>query len=348
MKNVSEQTGELSNIIAKYEDLFTHVFVAAGSFGTEKLDFVFESRPDEANVYDLASITKAVITVPLVFEHLRPFSRTIEEIAPNWNLDQELKKISVDQLLNHTSGLPAWANFWIKNFDDDGQPNLFCDGENKAATYIDKVLNRQKLLKKGSPLYSDIGFLLLQRLLEFQNKKSFLELFEGLRIKYPLWSVFQSKVLDKKKAVKTGFCELRKKEILGEVHDENSAALGGFCGHAGAFATGEGFCRWLQEFTQTSLGSDVMEAQQKSKNQPFLSGWWAGTGESSKCYASGKAIGHLGFTGTGFWIDPEAKSFAVVLCNKTVFRRKNSRITQFRRECFSFLDRFRTQKLSLR
>jgi len=50
------------------------------------------------------------------------------------------------------------------------------------------------------------------------------------------------------------------------------------------------------------------------------------SGSSSGARFSGRAFGHLGFTGTSVWVDPAAEAIAVLLTNRTWPSRDNVRI----------------------
>jgi len=112
--------------------------------------------------------------------------------------------------------------------------------------------------------------------------------------------------------------------LRGEVHDENSYALGGVSGHAGLFSTASDLSIFAQmmlnggEYNGTRIVSDsaVHLFARRSAGTRAL-GWDTCNGDGG-CgkYLSERAYGHTGFTGTSLWIDPDRQMFVVLLTNR--------------------------------
>jgi CubicO group peptidase (beta-lactamase class C family) len=147
----------------------------------------------------------------------------------------------------------------------------------------------------------------------------------------------------------------RDRLVRGEVHDENTAAMGGISGHAGLFSTAGDLVR----FAQMMLGGGVRGegrgargdergatgarfvkqetiAEFTRRQDPALShralGWETPNGENSAgSRLSPRAYGHTGFTGTSLWIDPEQDVFVILLTNRVHPTRENPRIFEVRR-----------------
>jgi CubicO group peptidase (beta-lactamase class C family) len=120
--------------------------------------------------------------------------------------------------------------------------------------------------------------------------------------------------------------------IRGVVHDENAWALTGRggSGHAGMFGTVDSVLRF---------GQDVMERQDQLgwllRERPggTLRAGFDGksdTGSSAGTLASLRTYGHLGFTGTSLWIDPEAQTVVVLLSNRVHPTRANAKLRDAR------------------
>jgi len=160
----------------------------------------------------------------------------------------------------------------------------------------------------------------------------------------------------------------RMRLVQGEVQDENAAAMGGVAGHAGLFAPvldvaifaqcmlqgGAPILRreTVQLFTSrptassclsdlgkslTLVGSNSSDNHQATANalsatsDHKLLGWDVPTGASqSGRYFSARAFGHLGYSGTSLWIDPERSLTVVLLTNRTWPDRKSQLIKQLR------------------
>jgi CubicO group peptidase (beta-lactamase class C family) len=131
--------------------------------------------------------------------------------------------------------------------------------------------------------------------------------------------------------------EYRQRNIQGEVHDENASVLGGVSAHAGLFASAAD----LAKFAECMLrgGSPILKPetiQLFTKRQPPEAssralGWDTPSSPSqSGRYFSASAYGHLGYTGTSLWIDPERELSVTLLTNRTWPDRSSQAIKQYR------------------
>src|SRR5450759_3376415 len=112
--------------------------------------------------------------------------------------------------------------------------------------------------------------------------------------------------------------------LQGQVHDENAYALGGVAGHAGLFGTADD----LAVFEQMMLNGGVYNGMrivsdstvrmftQRAAGSRAL-GWEMAEGRhGAGAYLSPAAYGHVGFTGTSIWIDPQRDMFVILLTNR--------------------------------
>ena len=200
-------------------------------------------------------------------------------------------------LLNHQGGITSHGRLPFK-------------------TWKDQILSYP--IKKSPTNYSDYSALRLQLELE---KKS------GTKLKELCDSFWDKDLLywtDLSSATKSPITGIRsKKEIAGQVHDDNAFNLKECLSHAGLFATIDGLCKSLINLQK---GCDFIKKWEKAflsledTNQRFVCGCdrviniketLAGDG------ASIKTFGHLGFTGTSIWIDVEKMYGSVILTNAT-------------------------------
>ncbi len=137
-------------------------------------------------------------------------------------------------------------------------------------------------------------------------------------------------------------CPWRGKILDGEVHDDNAYAVGGVAGHAGLFGTAQAVYVLLQELFNTYLGKpnavifrqDLV--QTFFQRQPGPGSWALGfdtptqPDSSSGKYFSDQSVGHLGFTGTSFWVDLLKGVTMILLTNRIHPSRGNERIKAFR------------------
>jgi len=136
------------------------------------------------------------------------------------------------------------------------------------------------------------------------------------------------------------------KLLKGEVHDENAHLMGGVSSHAGLFSTAYDIGIFAKMFLNDGvhlgtryLKKNIIDKFIKKMNIPNNSdrtiGWDTPSqnGDSSAGdYFSNKTFGHLGFTGTSLWIDPEQDLIVVLLTNRVHPTRDNKGIYQVRRD----------------
>jgi CubicO group peptidase (beta-lactamase class C family) len=199
-------------------------------------------------------------------------------------------------LLNHVAGLPS-------------------GGLLSKKTWREELLQYE--IKPSPVLYSDYSS--LRCMLEIEKAS-------GKRLKDLCSYYFDSEMVHWKNLPENSFSPeygIRNKKIVsGEVHDNNCYNIGEFISHAGLFATIDGLCRSLINLNQQASMIDTLKENFKThKNEErFILGFdhvmdpentLAGMG------ANIKTFGHLGFTGTSFWIDSEKEKGAVILSNAT-------------------------------
>ena len=345
----------VSGILDEYyaTGFFTHAHCLAGSLTSEEIYCDVLLSRDGAQIFDLASLTKAVCTAPLVYQlmmklNLDPETARFEQLFKTWPvaLNNHFKSLHVKKLLRHESGLPPWRNFWICRLGV-GKQNL--SRLERSAEIIDKFNRLPPEALNLKPAYSDMGFILLGLALESCYEKDLADLFhvmaipannQGATINYPVH--IKSGVT----YIPTAFCPIRSRMLIGEVHDENCASLGGQTGHAGVFGDAYGLAAMLRSLytDKTSRSFLELNANHIIANDPTrkpnesLFGWRQGADRSASGYAQGKGMGHLGFTGTAFWVDWSEKRFAILLTNRVISGRVNRAIADVRSRVFAALN----------
>ena len=293
-------------------------------------------------VYDVASLTKAIVTTTLAMKLAEqkkldldaPLERYLPEWAAATKSDPHRgwrSHITVRMLLLHASGLPAHREFF------------------KQAEGYDAVLKlvlAEPLLQQpgASAEYSDLGFILLGEIIQRLTGKTLDELakaqiFQPLGMNNSLFS--PPKNLRDEIAPTENDGAYRKRLIRGEVHDENAWAMGGVAGHAGLFSTAPD----IATFAQMLLNGGIYAHQRlldRSTIETFTTrqtigasaralGWDVPTEPSSSGqYFSPASYGHTGFTGTSLWIDPQRELFVILLTNRVNPTRANEKIRQVR------------------
>jgi len=293
-------------------------------------------------MYDLASLTKVVVTTTLVeklaegdFGQPLNLDTPIERYLPEWlssgNQLEWRHMVTIRHLMTHTSGLPPFKEYW------------------RTSTGKQDTLNRIFVepleYEPGTKMiYSDLGIILMAEIIQRLTGKP-LDALANEYIFSPLSMTNSMYNPPKKLWLEIAPTEidnqLRHRLVQGEVHDENAYTIGGVSGHAGVFSTSPDlsrFCQMLlnggvyahQRILKRSTIAEFTTPQPLAKNTRTL-GWVVPTeGSSSGHYFSAHSYGHTGFTGTTIWIDPDRQLFVVLLTNRVNPTRENMKIAQVR------------------
>ncbi|MBI2894344.1 MAG: beta-lactamase family protein [Deltaproteobacteria bacterium] len=277
-----------------------------------------------ARLYDIASLTK--VFVATVLHRLRARG-SLDLDASLGRLWPDLAGLpvaaeSVRALLSHRSGLPAWLPLYA------------------TAAGRDVVMAAARAPTDGPrPTYSDLGFILLGALCERISGCDLPDLL-SVEVLDPLGlpSVRYGPVRPDE-THPTGHCVFRDRPIVGEVNDENAAAMGGISGHAGLFARVEDVCRlgsaWLSSIEDRGgpLPADLAREATTSVEPGAHALGWDTTrpeGSSAGSLMGPRTFGHLGFTGCSLWVDPDARVSIALLTNRVHPTRDNLAIRAFR------------------
>ncbi|MBZ5641433.1 MAG: serine hydrolase [Acidobacteriia bacterium] len=289
-------------------------------------------------IYDAASLTKSVVTATLVAMQVEAgriaLDLPVARYIPEWNSGPNpewRKAVTIRHLLTHSSGLAAHKDYFL---------TLHSQREMVAAICREPL----EYAPGSKTIYSDLGFILLGEVLQRATGKT-VEQLARERIFAPLamTNTFfnPAKSLAARIAPTENDTTFRKRLLQGEVDDENAFALGGAGGHAGMFSTASD----LAAFCQMLLNGGIYDHQrlltratisQFTAPQPLSAGtrtlgWMTPTPNSSSGrYFSARSFGHLGFTGTSIWIDPEKQLFVILLTNRVNPTRDNDKITAVR------------------
>lgn len=308
-------------------------------------------------IFDLASVTKpltALAAMQLASAGTLPLAATVGELLPELGR-ANAAGARLDDLLAHRAGLPAWGALYRRDpwgattaaslppdLDDDAHPAARARMVALAASRID----RRAIGFAVPPQYSDLGYVLAGEMIARAAGVPLAELWERLAPPYVLLGsaerlrVRLGEGFDRR-VVPSEHVPWRSGDVRGVVHDENAFMLqraGGQPGHAGAFGTAAAVGAVSMRFVD-ALGSMRGDqailpralAEQMIAPRPsgsHLLGWDGVTrGASSSGARFGpRAFGHLGFTGTSVWADPDAGAVAVLLTNRTYPTRDNVRI----------------------
>ncbi|MBI3811186.1 MAG: beta-lactamase family protein [Nitrospirae bacterium] len=300
-----------------------------------------------ATIFDLASLTKPVATTTAVMILVDrsaiklddPVSRWIPEFSGGGK-----DRITIRHLLNHSSGLRAWEPLY-KKVTAMGRRRPGFIGSPAAKEFVLDRIHRSRLVySPGSKsIYSDLGFILLGELIERVvgfplDRFCRTEIFRPLKMKQTFY--IRTGLKRRGRFASTEQSDWRKKIVTGQVHDDNAYVMGGVAGHAGLFGTAMDLNRFAQIMLgslrgrETLISPKIVEAfvtRQTTPGSSWALGWDTPSDPSSSGHLfSPRSFGHLGYTGTSLWIDPEQDMVVVLLTNRVHPTSRNIKIRTFR------------------
>lgn len=308
------------------------------------------------DLYDLASLTKILATVPMLIKMYDAGKITMQ--TPLGKLIPEFKysdksEITLGNLLTHQAGLQAWIPFYKKTLDDSGKPSEQWYSKTFSEDYplqvsehlfmkknynkeIVKQIAESSLLSKKEYKYSDLGFIALKGYIESVYRESLDRL-----VGKEFYSKLGAATLTYKPLQKFDVSEIAPTEVdtyfryttvHGYVHDMTAAMEGGVAGHAGLFANALDVTKMMQLFLNkgqygeerffSAHAFDVFNQciycdKGNRRGIGFDKPQLPGKpGPTCGCVAK-SSFGHTGFTGTMAWADPELDLVFVFLSNRT-------------------------------
>ncbi len=294
-------------------------------------------------IFDLASLTKPLSTTLAVMRLIQRDQIELEDplgqILPEFERTAKVR-IKLKNLLYHDSGLPDYRPYYkaLAGIDQDSRRSA-----------LRKLLVQEPLINPigKTVCYSDLGFMILAWVVERvsdQRLDHFVtdEIYQPLGLKNLF---FNSNNLAKNRGpfAATENCPWRNKIVEGQVHDENAYVVGGIEGHAGLFGTADNVHRLLVELLSVYHGERKSTIFHRDLLRRFFKrlpgtdkalGFDTPSVTDSSCGHgfSQTSVGHLGFTGTSFWIDLERSVIVILLTNRVHPSRENEGIKKFRPE----------------
>jgi CubicO group peptidase (beta-lactamase class C family) len=292
-------------------------------------------------IYDVASLTKVLVTGLVI-------SKLVEsgKLDPNARIGDLLNEfhssahaeITVNDLVMHTSGLPAWKPLYLLTDD----PNLVAEEIARTLPDADQEV----------VTYSDLNFITLALIAEHIVGSSLSEIaaefiFEPLGLadtcfnpsshsKPRIAASEKGNEYEKQTCIDQGYLDeqpepgtqnaFRDRMIWGEVHDGNAWFMGGVAGHAGLFSTAEEVLKIAQQFlpkytrllkpeTCELFRTNFTKGMNEDRSFAFQLASTEGSTAGTKM--SPESFGHNGFTGTSLWIDPVKERVFVLFTNRT-------------------------------
>lgn len=300
------------------------------------------------SLFDIASLTKIVCTTTLAMVAVEEGKLSLtDKLVDRIALPQHPSHtdICIYHLLQHTSGLPAHRKYYLEL-----PPHEI--GKIAARTWILNACSQEVSEHPAGQqaVYSDIGFILLGRVLEDLWQEDLDALFE--REIANAWGFKSTHFVktrakhpdDPERYVPTEDCPWRQHVVRGSSRDENCFAMGGVAGHAGLFSNATDLHLFAQLVVAAAAGSrDILVP---SVVQNFINpitpgpqyptrrvlGWDRpeDTHSAAGRQFSTNTIGHLAFTGCSLWIDLQKQLWVILLTNRTYPTTHNTKIREFR------------------
>ncbi|MGV6828464.1 MAG: glycoside hydrolase family 3 N-terminal domain-containing protein [Flavobacteriales bacterium] len=319
----------------------------------------------ETDIYDLASLTKILATLPLIMQLVDrgviTMDTKISEMLPEFRQSNKAN-ITIKKMLSHYARFKAWIPYYLHTIDSvTKQPskiyysktkkgdfkikvaeNLYMRNDYKDSIY--KLIKDSDLRPRLGYKYSDLPYYLL---------KKYLEDFYGTSLD----RIIQRNFYESLGAYKTTFLPLktfpksiipptendtyfRMQKIQGYVHDQGAAMLGGVSGHAGLFSNSNDVAKIMQMYlwkgfyggkryfmpeTLDLFNTCYFCKENVRRGVGFDKPQLGDVGPTCGC-VSMLSFGHSGFTGTFTWADPEEEIVYVFLSNRTYPNASNRKI----------------------
>ncbi len=325
--------------------------------------FTFDgsSCPDIHTPFDLASLTKAIATTTVVMELVRTGSLRLDERVATFFDDwrgTDREHVTVQDLLEHASGLPARlldappAGHREFAHDICAMPLEYAPRARSIYSDLGFILLGFLVSGRGGASLSDQFDRVLARLkpdtTEDVHDRGFGTDSDPNSVPNPVPNSVPNSGSVRLQPDFLAFDLLpdvqslaaptlpmaddarRGRMLVGEVHDNYAAALGGIAGHAGLFGTAPAVGAFARTLLRAARGDDQTPAPFSPALMTAVTARSAVPGSSralgwdtmlptSSCGTrmSPAAFGHVGFTGTSLWIDPVRDRYFVLLTNRT-------------------------------
>ena len=310
----------------------------------------------ENDIYDLASLTKVLGTLPLVMQSVAEgkmnFDTTISDLLPDWK-NSNKAHINLKKMLSHQAYLFPWIPFYKQTLNSKGYPkksmyqyqpskrfslpvvsNLYLKSNFEKEIY--QQIKESIILNTPESKYSDLPYYILKKYFESLYGKEYEEIIQNKIFKPLGIKRIAYRPLDKfsKKEIVPSEIDnyFRHTEIHGYVHDMGAAMQDGVGGHAGLFGDAYSVAAIMQMYLQGGtyngiqlLNSDVIEAFNQSyfkekgnrRGVGFDKPQLEGNHLSTCGCVSEDSFGHSGYTGTYTWADPNKEIIIIILANRT-------------------------------
>lgn len=321
--------GRIQELLEKglESEQFTCAAAAVGNLDEKATTAYVGERDPDAGLpvtsdtrFDLASLTKPVVTTTLTFQFLEEghltFDDPLADHLPELK-DTDRGKVPLYTLLTHTSGLKAYA--YSESWDS------------RETAWLD-LLERDLLTDSRDFEYSCLNFVHLERVIEAVGGERLGDLaeqrlFEPVGMFGATMGPPEAEAADDPPLAVTYDHEHADCRLEGETNDPIARTMGGYSGNAGLFTTLSDLVAFAETVLRDGRTADgrhvlspasieamrVERARSEDVRQGY--GWRLPVGRTPAPIWGRDAIGHTGYTGTSLWLDFKADRYAVLLTN---------------------------------
>ncbi len=315
-----------------------------------------KTRVRSDHIYDVASLTKILATLPMTMElmdrRVINMETKLSEMLPEYKRSNK-RNITLKRMLSHYARLKAWIPFYMKTIDTvTGLPSKEYYSKTKDDDFSIKVANdlymredykdsiydmikESDLRTRTGYKYSDLPYYILNKYLgDFYgtplDNLAQRNLYRPLGANYTTYNPL--KKFDKKMIPPTeDDSYFRMQKVHGYVHDQGAAMMGGVSGHAGLFSNANDVAKIMQMYLwkgfyggKRYFKPEVVDAfntcyfceDDVRRGVGFDKPQLGDVGPTCGC-VSMTSFGHSGFTGTFTWADPDEEIVYVFLSNRT-------------------------------
>ena len=321
------------------------------SFG--RLRYNENLKTNSETIYDLASLTKILVTTPIIMnlvdKNIIGLETKLKEIIPRYEKSNK-SEISVKELLSGHAALQAWIPFYKLTLDEKNRPSskYYSFSRNRTNSvkvspdlylrtdYIDTIRNiiEKSDLLKNKYKYSDLSYLIIQEFIENHYNQNLDQIIHELMFRKLGIDLTYNPTLkySTKNIAPTELDEyFRYKEINGYVHDMAAAMLGGVSTHAGLFGNAINVAKVMQLYIQNGnygnqqiLNPETINLfnncyycdEDNRRGVGFDKPQLEDDGPTCGCISM-NSFGHSGWTGTFAWADPDQEIIYVFLSNRS-------------------------------
>jgi len=308
------------------------------------------------DIYDVASLTKILATLPLLMEleekRIISLDTKLSSILPKF-AGTNKKNVTIKKMMSHYAQLRPWIPFYYATIDSITKkplPKYYSKTMKKGFNVrvandlymrndyqdsLNKIIIESEMLDRLRYRYSDLPYYILKSFIEKHYNKTLAELaqthfYESLGANYTMYNPY-NKVSNFNIVPSEEDNYFRHQKVQGYVHDMGAAMQNGIGGHAGVFSNANDVAKIMQMYLQKGYygGKRYLKPETISKFNTchychkknrrgvgFDKPQLGDTGPTCGC-VSMDSFGHSGFTGTYTWADPDEEIVYVFLANRT-------------------------------